>query len=83
VAQVTSGALRGEALVHFSHSDGFTWIALLWQSLYFTTTTFATVGYGDIVPSNILGEAVSFLIQIQAFVVISIVIASLFAAKDR
>ena len=57
-------------------------IVLFLQMVYWVTTTFSTVGYGDITPSNGYGQLVAFLIEVQAFAVLGIVFASLFTAKD-
>jgi voltage-gated potassium channel Kch len=51
--------------------------------VYWATTTFATVGYGDISPANGYGQLVAFLIEIQAFAVLGIVFASLFASRAQ
>jgi hypothetical protein len=54
----------------------------LFQMAYFTTTTFVTVGFGDITPANICGQFVTLLIEIQAFSIIGVVLASMLATKD-
>lgn len=58
-------------------------IYLLLQFVYFSTTTFVTVGFGDIVPANWSGQIVTFLIEVQSFCIVIIVIASMFSSKDE
>lgn len=56
---------------------------LLFDCFYFTTTTFFTVGYGDIHPVNQVGKLISLLIMIQGFTFIVIVFASLMSSKTE
>ena len=41
------------------------WIAIFLQCIYFTFTTFTTVGYGDILPRNGIGQLIAFLIEME------------------
>ena len=56
--------------------------SVLFDSFYFTITTFFTIGYGDITPENILGKAIALLIMIQGFMLIVIVFASI-SSKEK
>jgi hypothetical protein len=58
-------------------------LKILLQCIYFTVTTFATVGYGDIQPKNGLGQLVAFLIIAQSFALVIIVFASLLSSRQQ
>jgi len=75
-------ALVGKTILPFQAGGLWRAVSLLWQSMYFATTTFVTVGYGDISPANTWGQVVSFGIELQSFAVIAIVLASLFSSRD-
>jgi hypothetical protein len=82
VAYVGFGGLRGDALIALPVRGVVDVVKLFLEMVYWTTTTFATVGYGDILPSNGYGQFVAFLIEVQAFAVVAIVFASLFTSKE-
>ena len=82
VTRALFNGFQGNTLPAVSHvSLGATFNALF-QMAYFTTTTFVTVGFGDITPANICGQLVTLLIEIQAFSIIGVVLASMLATKD-
>ena len=70
-------SLPDDPIVCFSHL-----MNSIFQMAYFTTTTFVTVGFGDITPKNIFGQIVALLIEIQAFSIVALVLASLLSTKD-
>lgn len=86
IAYIKYDALSGHIILR--GQDGL-WnrLKIYLQCVYFTTTTFATVGYGDIIPQNGKGQLIAFLVEIQSFslvaIVIAIVIASLLASRNR
>ena len=47
-----------------------------WKALYLTLITGLTVGYGDVVPTTILGRIVTVLVALIGLVFFSIVIAA-------
>jgi hypothetical protein len=51
------------------------------RSLYFTTTTISTTGFGDIVPVTAWGYLVAILLQAEGFVLISFAFAVLWSVK--
>jgi hypothetical protein len=53
------------------------------QCFYFCATTFTTVGYGDIVPANPIGQAIALLIMLQSFCLIVMVFASLMSVTSN
>lgn len=68
-------------LPKYSPSSICNWFQLWFDSLYFTLTTFLTVGYGDILPQNRLGQFIAVLIMIQGFMLIVGVFASLQSSR--
>jgi hypothetical protein len=82
VAWVAFGGLRGDALVTQPTANALHAVGGFLQMVYWATTTFVTVGYGDISPANGCGQLVAFLIEVQAFAVLGIVFTSLFASKE-
>lgn len=82
VAYAAFAGLEGRALVTTPTASVLDTVGAFLQMVYWATTTFATVGYGDISPANGYGQLVAFLIEVQAFAVLGIVFASLFASKD-
>ncbi|MBI3247379.1 MAG: two pore domain potassium channel family protein [Deltaproteobacteria bacterium] len=82
VAYIAFGALEGKALVARPIQNAWEATQAFLQMLYWAMTTFATVGYGDIIPSNGYGQLVAFLIEVQTFAVLAIVFASLFTSRD-
>ncbi|MDY6793496.1 MAG: potassium channel family protein, partial [Thermodesulfobacteriota bacterium] len=52
-------------------------IVVYLQSMYFSLTTLLTVGYGDINPKPGLGQLVSFLVQLQSFALLGIVLTTI------
>ncbi|MGL5833685.1 MAG: ion channel [Waterburya sp.] len=58
-------------------------IGILFNCFYFTTTTFLTVGYGDIVPKDWIGKLVSLLIMAQSFMFIVVVFALVMSNKEQ
>jgi len=57
----------------------------LLDAVYFVTTTFATVGYGDIVPVTAAGKVLAVGIEASAFllVVVALFIASVSSTDNR
>jgi len=47
-----------------------------WKALYLTLITGLTVGYGDVVPTTVLGRIVTVLVTLIGLVFFSIVIAA-------
>ncbi|MBQ0818639.1 MAG: two pore domain potassium channel family protein [Methyloceanibacter sp.] len=47
-----------------------------WKALYLTLITGLTVGYGDVVPTTVLGRIVTVLVALIGLVLFSIVIAA-------
>lgn len=58
-------------------------LGLFFQSAYFTMTTLATVGFGDIVPTGLLGQLVTFLIELQGVSLFVFAVASLFSCVQE
>lgn len=56
--------------------------SIFFDSIYFTITTFFTIGYGDITPENIIGKTIALLVMIQGFMLIIIVFASISSKKQ-
>lgn len=48
-------------------------------SLYYVITTMATIGYGDIVPSNGYGQVITILIELQTVLVVTVIFAIFFS----
>ena len=46
----------------------------LWSHFYFSTVTFTTLGYGNIVPSNTVGEVIASIEVIIGFVAFALLI---------
>ncbi len=80
VAYAGFNGLEGHTLVCFKRGDILASIGCVWKCVYFATTTLVTVGYGDIVPANSYGQIVAFMIELQSFAVLALVVASLFNA---
>ncbi|MCJ8320421.1 MAG: ion channel [Colwellia sp.] len=58
----------------------------LWSHFYFSTVTFTTLGYGNIVPSNIIGEiiaSVEVIIGFAAFALLIGIASALAIDKDQ
>lgn len=51
--------------------------------LYFTITTFTTIGFGDIVPLNFYAKLMTILIAFSSVVVITIFLGSIFSYKKE
>lgn len=51
--------------------------------LYFTITTFTTIGFGDIVPINFYAKLITILIAFSSVVVITIFLGSIFSYKKE
>jgi hypothetical protein len=83
VTYIAFDGLEGKALVAAPPATLLNVLELLLQMVYWATTTFSTVGYGDISPANGLGQLVAFLIEVQALAVLGIVFASLFASRGQ
>lgn len=81
IAHINYYAYQGNTLINPNQSDLWSRIKMYWQGVYFTATTFATVGYGDIEPANGKGQLISFLVEAQAFSLVIIVFAALIAFR--
>ncbi len=84
VGYVEFACLKGEALLRPADKpgDGPTEVALrrlgiYFQMIYFTVVTVTTVGFGDIVPSNLGGQLLVLLLQVQGFLLLIVVFALL------
>jgi len=83
VAYIKYNALWGEHMTPHEPGGLCNRLKIYLQCIYFTTTTFATVGYGDIIPRNGKGQLIAFLIEIQSFTLVIIVFASLLASRGQ
>lgn len=79
VAYIKYGALRGDvgSIYKFNSSDWYNSLRIYGQCVYLTVTTFATVGYGDIVPQYGKGQLIAFLVEAQSFFLIIVVFSAL------
>jgi Ion channel len=62
-------------IIYFSNSAKFssgTETPNFWECLYFSCITFATIGYGDIVPNEIIGQIIVILQSMSAIVFIGL-----------
>jgi hypothetical protein len=82
VTRALFGGFQGNSLPEVPHAGLGAISSAFFQMTYFTTTTFVTVGFGDITPANIRGQFVALLIEIQAFSIVGLVLASMLATKD-
>jgi hypothetical protein len=82
VACVSFQSFTGPYLGAVSAGSIGSWVQLFWQMIYFSTTTFVTVGYGDITPSGFAGQLVAVILELQAFAVLSVVLAALFSRRS-
>jgi hypothetical protein len=82
VAGSSMGAFRGFATARPGVGSA---LGRLLDAVYFVTTTFATVGYGDIVPVTAAGKVLTVGIVTSAFllVVVALFIASVTSALSR
>jgi hypothetical protein len=80
VGCIAFNALSGPALIAPPVATVSAAGGLLLQCVYWVTTTLATVGYGDIVPHNGYGQLVAFVLETQAFALVGLGVASLFAS---
>lgn len=82
VAYIRHDALAGH-ITPPEPGDLYNQLKIYLQCVYFTATTFATVGYGDIYPNNGMGQLIAFLVEIQSFALVVIVFASLLASRSQ
>jgi hypothetical protein len=76
-----------QLLQGFEMPQGTTWEHLntfdqLAYSLYFTTTTLSTTGYGDVHPQNSYGIFIAIALQTCAFMVLTFVVALFLSSRD-
>lgn len=82
VAQVGYLAFHGDTLQRLDTSSPMSWIYLFTQMAYFSATTMWTVGYGDIIPSGLLGQYIAFSVMCEGFLLLILVFAFLVASQE-
>ena len=82
VSHIYYGALTGK-IATYSELSFKSALTIFLQSVYFSITTLLTIGYGDIQPSNGIGQLVSFLVQLQSFALLGLVLTSVSALASK
>lgn len=70
-------------LVGSANPEAFTNVQGKFDLFYYTIITFATIGYGDIVPNIFLAKVISILISITSVVCISVFLSSILSYKEE
>ncbi|MDZ4994713.1 two pore domain potassium channel family protein [Clostridium perfringens] len=70
-------------LVGSANPDAFTNAQGKFDLFYYTIITFATIGYGDIVPNTFLAKIISILISVTSVVCISVFLSSILSYKEE
>jgi len=83
VSYIYFNALEGKIWSYDQASTIITNAAIYFQCTYFTVTTLLTIGYGDIIPSNLIGQVITFMLEIQSFALLIIVLSFLFSPSSE
>jgi hypothetical protein len=85
VIYVEFASFEGKALIPYHHLKPGAVIAfisakfqILFQMVYLTVQVVTTLGFGDIIPTHLGGQASVLLIQVQAFILLTVVLNILF-----
>lgn len=70
-------------LVGSANPGAFTNAQGKFDLFYYTIITFATIGYGDIVPNTFLAKVISILISVTSVVCISVFLSSILSYKEE